>query len=221
MSSLCRCFCPQQLTNKEHHKECHNNECYFKLFNENDHERQWELWTKLIIPHKEMWRTKCKWTLRISLNECTNPRYNFLFLCFWFCRYMIRGFMIGWCILELTFCLAACSATMSLKSSFSTCCSLTCSSYFCVMAMGSSSSSSGARATSTPWESPPSPETPPTLRLVTVYMNHMIREEACKHDRHTNTCPLVSTAQTHLQYKRYIVDISTAQLVLVYLSLSF
>lgn len=24
MSSLCRCFCPQQLTNKEHHKECHN-----------------------------------------------------------------------------------------------------------------------------------------------------------------------------------------------------
>ncbi len=84
MFSLCRCFCPQQLTNKEHHKECHNNECYFNLFNENDHERQWELWTKLIIPHKEMWRTKCKWTLRISLNECTNPRYNFLFLCF--CR---------------------------------------------------------------------------------------------------------------------------------------
>lgn len=61
-----------------------------------------------------------------------------------------------------TFCLAACSATMSLKSSFSTwaCCSLTCSSYFCVMAMGSSSSSSGARATSTPCDSCP----PPALR---------------------------------------------------------
>lgn len=62
----------------------------------------------------------------------------------------------------LTFCLAACSATMSLKSSFSTwaCCSRTCSSYFCVMAIGSSSSSSGAKATSTPWDSCP----PPALR---------------------------------------------------------
>ncbi len=40
MSIFSRRFCPQQLINKEHNKEYHNNnEWYLKPFNENDHEQ--------------------------------------------------------------------------------------------------------------------------------------------------------------------------------------
>lgn len=92
-----------------------------------------------------------------------------------------------------TFCFAACSATMSLKSSFSTwaCCSLTCSSYFCVMAMGSSSSSSGARATSTPCDSCP----PPVFRLAMACARKQEGKKNQESEKETKKIPHFSSPQ--------------------------
>lgn len=107
-----------------------------------------------------------------------------------------------------TFCFAACSATMSLKSSFSTwaCCSLTCSSYFCVMAMGSSSSSSGARATSTPCNSWP----PPVFRLAMAcrrrgeYVN---QEPGKQQVKQANLCFSLCANRPRASYRRHVVNV--------------
>lgn len=103
-----------------------------------------------------------------------------------------------------TFCFAACSATMSLKSSFSTwaCCSLTCSSYFCVMAMGSSSSSSGARATSTPCDSCP----PPDFRL-TMACRRKQEYENQESGKQQNLCSSLRAKGPMASYRRHVVNV--------------
>ncbi len=73
MSIFCRCFCSQQLINKEHNKEYHNNEWYLKPFNENDHEQTHK--TSITWNNNGNVEDKMQMSLKISLNNFLASRY--------------------------------------------------------------------------------------------------------------------------------------------------